>query len=605
VPTVQASDEQNGPGATTGITALRNALLPEGALSAKFSTTVGADLRTVNGTIYAGIQPGEELRILWFKLEDKLIPTVYTLWHNPDILPLLHTPNVVLQKMRAGADLMTPGLARGPPFPKRATKGAVAAVASYECPSVPLAVGECEIDISTLTEVRGAKGHAVRPLHCEGDELWAWSQTAETGKKPPGHIDGWYSTGDEDTVDGVKNLSIEDDDDEDEAADGGVPLEAAGSDRNQHVEGEDIPKNYEEVKKPQLSTAEIDDVFWKAFIYSLHEAKRIHRDEPNHGIEFPIPQSQLISNHVMPFLPIFSPEDAANLQLKKTSWKNVKKFIKAMDKALLVKSKDRNGGETVVLDFDWTDRAVIDFVPYRLPKKASNTESSAQQQAGDSSLGQKLKILQLYKPKQKLGPIFDRSEMGTQSLYLASEIKATVNAYLKQENLLPTAQARMVKLDPVLANAVFDSNTALDREVLANGQTSHEPMLTRILETGCNTYYTILKNDETREQVKPKAGTLPKIKVLLETRSGNKTATRVSGLEPFHVQPTPLADELRKACASSTSVDQLVGSSPKNPVMEIMIQGPQKDAIFKALDKRGIRKEWIEVTDKTKGKKGR
>jgi translation initiation factor 2D len=50
-------------------------------------------------------------------------------------------------------------------------------------------------------------------------------------------------------------------------------------------------------------------------------------------------------------------------------------------------------------------------------------------------------------------------------------------------------------------------------------------------------------------------------------------------------------------------VDRLQGSSPKTPVMEILVQGPQKDAVIKALEKRGVNKTWVEVLDKTKGKK--
>ena len=37
--------------------------------------------------------------------------------------------------------------------------------------------------------------------------------------------------------------------------------------------------------------------------------------------------------------------------------------------------------------------------------------------------------------------------------------------------------------------------------------------------------------------------------------------------------------------------------------MAVMIQGPQKDAIIKALEKRGVNKNWVEFVDKTKGKK--
>ena len=81
--------------------------------------------------------------------------------------------------------------------------------------------------------------------------------------------------------------------------------------------------------------------------------------------------------------------------------------------------------------------------------------------------------------------------------------------------------------------------------------------------------------------------------------------TKVSGLEAYFVNPRPLADELRKTCAGSTSVEPLAGGAKKHekPVEEIMVQGPQKDAVVKALEKRGVRAQWIEVLDKTKGKK--
>jgi translation initiation factor 2D len=116
-------------------------------------------------------------------------------------------------------------------------------------------------------------------------------------------------------------------------------------------------------------------------------------------------------------------------------------------------------------------------------------------------------------------------------------------------------------------------------------------------------FHAILRNDADMADTKPKAGAPPKIQIMLETRSGNKTVSKVHGLEPYYISPQPLADELRKTCAGSTSVDKLQGSSPKAPVMEVMIQGPQKDAIIKALEKRGVNRNWVEVVDKTKGKK--
>lgn len=230
---------------TAALTALRKSLLPENALSARFTTTAGPDLRQVSGTIYVGSHEGTggEQRILWAKVGDRMYPTVYTLWHNPRIVPLLYTPLVVVEKLQAGADLMTPGLQRGPPFPAKATQGAIVAIASLEAPTVPMAVGECNIDVSALDKVQGIKGHAVSTFHWAGDELWAWSSTAKPGRDPPDIIEGWDDDKEDETSLAARTAAVDLDDRE-----GGIALDADPTDRSraekaQGVEGEDAPSN--------------------------------------------------------------------------------------------------------------------------------------------------------------------------------------------------------------------------------------------------------------------------------------------------------------------------------------------------------------------------
>lgn len=58
-----------------GLGAIRTALLPENALSAKFTTTAGPELKQVSGTVYVGAYPGELQRVLWIKLEERMFPT--------------------------------------------------------------------------------------------------------------------------------------------------------------------------------------------------------------------------------------------------------------------------------------------------------------------------------------------------------------------------------------------------------------------------------------------------------------------------------------------------------------------------------------------------
>lgn len=360
-----------------------------------------------------------------------------------------------------------------------------------------------------------------------------------------------------------------------------------------------------------MALLEIDDFFWNAFLLGVQHRRNEHKDS-HHGLSFPIPQSLVISNLVLPYLPVFTPAQASSLQIKKTSWKNAKKFIKALDKKKLLKSKDRDGGECVVLDIDFDDPAITSFSPYRLPKKDTAGASSGGGGGGkaissgssssDSSMGQRLSKVILYRPKEQLSPMFEAANASTKALYLPTELRPIITSYIESENLISGTNKRLVNLNPILANAVFDGHSSLDREVIAKGSVPRDALIDRILQA-CSPFWAILRNDETREAVKAKAGHAPRIQITLETRSGNKTVTKLSGVEVFHVNPQPLAEELQKACASSTSVNQLVGSSPKNPVQEILVQGPQKDVIIKALEKRGVNRQWIEVLDKTKGKK--
>jgi translation initiation factor 2D len=230
---------------TAGLTALRKSLLPENALSARFTTTAGPDLKQISGTVYVGSHEGtrSEQRVLWAKVGDKMYPTVYTLWHNPGIVPLLYTPLYVVEKLQGGADLMTPGLQRGPPFPKKATNGAIVAIASLEAPTVPMAVGECAIDVSALDKVQGMKGHAVSTFHWAGDELWSWSTTGKAGCDPPGIIEGWDDEKGEEASLAERTAAVDLDNEE-----GGITLEAGPTERSQAeqaqgVEGEAPPSN--------------------------------------------------------------------------------------------------------------------------------------------------------------------------------------------------------------------------------------------------------------------------------------------------------------------------------------------------------------------------
>lgn len=155
---------------------------------------------------------------------------------------------------------MTPGLADEPPFPREAKKNSIVAIASVEKPSVPMVVGVCEINVSGLQRVQGEKGRAVRGVHWDGDELWAWSTGDKTGGSAPEHIDGW--DGATEPQDEARDLKVNEEGRNSQEYDGvplgngnGVGHAAEGKGYNQSVDGENGNASEGiEVEDKELST---------------------------------------------------------------------------------------------------------------------------------------------------------------------------------------------------------------------------------------------------------------------------------------------------------------------------------------------------------------
>ncbi|KAM5434106.1 hypothetical protein McanMca71_001547 [Microsporum canis] len=584
---------------TPSLASIRNSLLPENTLAGKFTTTAGPDLQLVHGTVYVGTHPDGEERVLWVRLEQgpgtdgRIYPTVYSLWRNPGLVPLICTTSHVMEKLYNGADLMTPGLANGPPFPTGAVKGAVVAVSSLNKPSVPTFVGVCEVDIASLTQVQGAKGHAVRGIQWEGDELWSWGSAGKPGQPSPDHLDGWIAST-ENVEEKLQDLDLGDEEDMNGGVEGGVLI-------NEAQEAED-----EDDQLPPPTTKEIDDVFEKAFLYALYQHKKDNPRDQNHGLSFPIQPSFVISNLITPFLPIFSPEQAQYYQIKKTSWKNVKKFIKHLDKMKLLKSKDR-GGETIVMDVDFDDIQVDQFVPYRLPKKTSSGGAKAKigpgNTAGSVSLEQ-VNVKTLYRPSPKLVPeLFPAlSTTDVNNYYSASDVSKRLNDYISSQDppIISSSNPRLLKLNAFIGNKIIPSN---DIGTLSRGTITRDALLKKLLEEPslCAPYHAILKPNQTLSDVKPKPGALPKATITVERRTGTKLGTKVAGLDRFGISPQLLADELSKKCASSTSVSQALGGAKGE--MEVFLQGDHRGVVEKLLVDKGLKSQWISVVDKSQKKK--
>jgi len=425
-----------------GEIALRNALLPDPSNSAKISTTHGPELKTITGVIY--LTSDKPPLPLWVKMgSEEMFPTVYSLWRNPGIVPVVRTHAPVMERLYDGADLMIPGLVG--PFPEGAKAGKIVGIASLERPGVPVVVGVCEVDVSALGVVVGEKGKAVRVLHWVGDEIWKLGGEGVIPER----------LGDED---GVEDL---------EEGIGGVSLEDVGGKekgKEMGVGNGDTDDGQEDVRElsvkglPRLGRPfvclelganqylEIDEAFHAAAMFGLFD----HFDTGRFtSLGFPLTSSQFISTLVLPYLPpasSFPPHNLLqntaphpSLQMKRSSYKNAAKFLKLLDKEGYIKVKTRNGGEVVVMDVDWDRDEVKDFTPYALPvpPKEPKKETSIGPTSG-STAPCPIRVVELFKPNGKATAIFHQVGAGyVLRLFSPPQAKCSLTERLEQKTATP------------------------------------------------------------------------------------------------------------------------------------------------------------------------
>ncbi|GME71892.1 unnamed protein product [[Candida] boidinii] len=139
-------------------------LFPKATKCTSYKTT------TSSGYIYTD----SECTPTWFESEESsIVPSLYTLWKCPYLLPIVLSHEGVIEILLQGYKYLNlPGTIL--PFDERCKKNTIVAIADYKDPLVPIAVGRCLMDLSVVKE-RGS-GVAVQIYHFIDDELFKMVQ---------------------------------------------------------------------------------------------------------------------------------------------------------------------------------------------------------------------------------------------------------------------------------------------------------------------------------------------------------------------------------------------------------------------------------------------
>ncbi|KAJ1772909.1 (ABC) transporter [Coemansia sp. RSA 1843] len=547
--------------------------VPDKLQAAKFVSHVGD-----KGEIFYN----EDSEPLWLRAEVAggdgvmLVPTVYTQWMFPTVLPVLYTISSVVEKLLGGADLMVPGLLVPEDGLPDLSKGTLVAIC---CPGnlAAQAIGVLTFDTKTVKSVAGAKGKAVLVTHTYKDYLWGSGSKKELPAITPDDI------GCDQTANDVQTN----------------PDENGTS--NDISNNADISKDVQEAPAETtddsafISPTEMDELLFM----TLKQVIATVLDQDSALLLLPIPTSTLYSTYMVPNAPI-----GKDVDIKKSSYKKLTKFLKAADKCGLIKLKDIRG-ESYVKSLGWDHKEIVQYTPYSVPLARSSTKGNAGQtkdniastkkEHSEASQGNKdktndvISIVELLKPSRALVPLFDDMNAQTETgFFTRKQARSVLEDYIKDRGLVDAKNSQFVKLDHRLCDGLLTKEEYSTVTIIRR-----DKLHTRLQET--MTLYTQVTVPGKEAMLK--IGNPPTVDIVCEKKMGNKVVTRVIGLEAYGVDPADIAKELKTICASSTTVDPVPG---KKNAHSVLVQGHQVVAITKLLAMRcKLPQQLLTVVDKT------
>ncbi|KAJ7147279.1 eukaryotic translation initiation factor SUI1 family protein [Mycena filopes] len=562
-------------------------LVPDGILSVKFTTHL-------NEPGIAYLAPDGDP--LWFTLgkgSEDLIPTVYTLWKRPKLLPFLSTPAAVIPVLVGGADLMVPGVIHLSPS---LNEGQLVSISQYihgETPTLssPLAVGRMALASDAIRDGRQESGKAVYLLHIWKDHLFSMGSKADVPAATP------FSLAPD------PGAIVSPPSNEAESASPPPPSEDPEI-------SEEPPTLPPPPPAPAYTPNEVSTLLHASLLQAL---STLLSELPSSA--FPISASPFFSTYVLPFRPAFptsvvptedesASPDPQDITIKASGHKSLTAFLKSAEKAALLtlKNPPKHGAQTEVMvtGVNTTHPTVMAHRSYvtvkdietRVAKKALREERLKEAEEDSSHW---VEVKELWKPHLRSTELFEAFGGSAKTLYELAEVRAMLNDYIAAKGLVNPREQAYINLDSLLADTVTQKTKA------KKGTETPAVVAVEFMKRDELTK-SILDQMQSWHEVKPpgkdpvvKKGALKPIQVVVKVRQGRKASTLISGFESFLVlSGEDMAEDLRKICAGATSVSPRGGGIPG---LEVLVQGQQSKIVVTYLTEKGIPKKWIEVAD--------
>ncbi|XP_055534280.1 eukaryotic translation initiation factor 2D [Wyeomyia smithii] len=473
-------------------------------------------------------------RPVFFELEEKLIPTVYTLWSCVDIVPYFTTHPAVLPKLANGADLMIPGVVRGGSDMKSWGNYRKNDVVAVNLTSNRAAVGVGLLAHSSDDlYMCGGHGICVRMLHVFGDKLWGMEPSVCLQVPLQGATQAVPKAED------FPPLGASDDPVQEKEILGIAT----------HLESTDICEDQEkEVPAPEEETPPNPDELIKgAFLNAL----KLHGKK----IPLPILTSTFYPHYVQPEIP-------EGIEIKRSSFKKVGTFLKQMADDGLIQIKEEKKGVEKITAISLDHNDILTFRPYRAVKACDTDAGSAVDQVASTPL-LLTKMVEMYAVNESTEKLYACLGLPVGRALDETQVRNHIKDYVGRNKLIdqPT---KLVTLDETLQHVCCSDQSQISLVNLTD----------IVLQQMTNTF-------EMRSQKGPvqKGGKRSIIHLTTATRSGNKKVTLVSNLEDYGVNLAEFAKAVKLGAAASTSMTEVPGTKGE----QLLVQGNHVKFVYDLL----------------------
>lgn len=484
-------------------------------------------------------------RPMLFEIQERLYPTLYTLWILPRLVPYFTTHPQVVPKLYNGANLMLPGVVKEGTDLKsfgRFQKDDIVAI-NLTSNSSAIAVGTLARSSDDLY-MAGGQGICVKSLHVFGDKLWGMEATMTQQVPLNGPVlkapslnnqQDFPSLGSDPSpqvdkiVQQVENINID------------------GHTENNSIQEQVENKNEETQVNP-------DEVLKNMFLSAL----KLNRKDISNTM--PI----LVGT----FYPLYvqkqvQPNPDKPITVKDTSFKKLSTFMKKMSDEGFIVVREENKGVEKIISINYDHPELISHIP----KKPNNSADDANKNSETSSHLLLTKMTELYVVNDATKKLFNSLGVADGKALDKLEIKNYVKDYVARNKLINPEKE--VVLNDVLV------------EICIGKRESDEPILMRLENIIAIVQSQMDETFEMRSQAggQAKGGKRAVVQITTATRMGNKKVTLVSNLESFGIN----IESFSKACKVGVQASTAMTKVPGTNINQFQIQGNHVKFIYNLL----------------------